>query len=213
MKTQALRLTRIPRVWYRIKDFQDSRVLLCAPNKVISQRWYLNTCCCTTNIVVHSSLVYTLACAQDKILPTFICCTSTSIRFSYFPPSQGKFLSFTLIMEVIKNLSYSTIWYSSSKCVSGSFMCDVLYEKTDTLLMNIISILQSYKLVIPMKFEHPKLRDQRHLMRSNIDKFKCFILLFTQHLLETVVHLTAKHTPFLFHLTCNIFAKTEVFVK
>lgn len=164
MKTQALRLTRIPRVWYRIKDFQDSRVLDCTPNKVISQRWYLNTCCCTTNIVVHSSLVYTLACAQDKILPTFICCTSTSIRFSYFPPSQGKFSSFTLIMEVIKNLSYSTIWYSSSKCVSGSFMCDVLYEKTNTLLMNIISILQSNKLVIPMKFEHPKLRDQRHLM-------------------------------------------------
>lgn len=109
MKTQALRLTRIPRVWYRIKDFQDSRVLVCTPNKVISQRWYLDTCCCTTNIVVHSSLVYTLACAQDKILPTFICCTSTSIRFSYFPPSQGKFSSFTLIMEVIKNLSYSTI--------------------------------------------------------------------------------------------------------
>lgn len=49
-------------------------------------------------------------------------------------------------------------------CVSGSFMCDVLYEKTNTLLMNIISILQSNKLVIPMKFEHPKLRDQRHLM-------------------------------------------------
>ena len=96
-------------IWYRIKDFQDSRVLVCTPNKVISQRWYLDTCCCTTNIVVHSSLVYTLACAQDEILPTFICCTSTSIRFSYFPPSQGKFSSFTLIMEVIKNLSYSTI--------------------------------------------------------------------------------------------------------
>lgn len=101
-----------------------------------------------------------IAWAQDKILSIFICFTFTSLRLSHFPPSQGKFSSFTLITELkiclIQQCGHLSVW----------LVLTCVHEETDTLLINIISILHSNKLVIPMEFEHiQKLEtNERHLM-------------------------------------------------